>query len=65
MEHVTASYLWQEWDKKDWRYEGQHGFRPGYSCESQVITLGQDTADSLNNGDMIDPIIVGFLGLFD
>ena len=46
MEHVIASYLWQVWDKRDWLYEGQHGFRPGYSCESQVITVCQDIADS-------------------
>ena len=39
MEHVKASYLRQVWGKNDWLYEGQHGFRPGYSCESQVITV--------------------------
>jgi len=42
MEHVTASYLRPVWDKNDWLYEGQHGFRPGYSCESQVITVRQE-----------------------
>jgi len=50
LEHVTAGYLRQIWDKNDWLYEGQHGFRPGYSCESQVIqviTVCLDTADSL------------------
>jgi hypothetical protein len=50
MEHVIASYLREIWDKKDWIFEGQHGFRPGCSCESQVITVCQDIADSLNNG---------------
>jgi len=30
MEHVIASYVQQVWDKNDWLYEGQHGFRPGY-----------------------------------
>jgi hypothetical protein len=39
LEHVIASCLRQVWDKNDWIYEGQHGFRPGYSCESQVITV--------------------------
>jgi len=28
MEHVIASYIRQVWDKNDWLYEGQHGFRP-------------------------------------
>jgi hypothetical protein len=32
MEHVKAGYLKLLWDKNDWLYDGQHGFRPGYSC---------------------------------
>jgi len=36
MEHVIALYLKQVLDKRDWIYDGQHGFRPGYLCESQV-----------------------------
>ena len=56
MEHVTASYLRQVWDKNNWLYEGQYGFRPGYSCESKVITVCQDTADSLDNGDRIEAL---------
>jgi len=59
MEHVIASYLRQVWDKNNWLYEGQHGFRPGYSCESQVI------ADCLDNGDKIDAIKVDFSKAFD
>ena len=53
MEHVIATYLRQVWDKNDWLYEGQHGFRPGSSCESQVITVCQDIADPMDNGDRI------------
>jgi hypothetical protein len=64
-EHAIASYLRQVWDKNDWLYEGQHGFRPGYSCESQVITVCQDIADSVDNGNRIDAIIVDFSKAFD
>jgi len=53
------------WNKNDWLYVGQHGFRPGYSCESQVISVCQDIADSLNNGDRIDAIIIDFSKAFD
>jgi len=56
MEHVITSYLRQVWDKNDWLYEDKHGFRPGYSCESQVIKLCQDIVDCLDNGDRIDTI---------
>jgi hypothetical protein len=65
MEHAIASYLRQVWDKNDWLYEGQHGFRQGYSCESQVITVCQDVADALDNGDTIDAIIVDFSKALD
>jgi hypothetical protein len=54
MEHVIAGYLRQVWDKYDWLYDGQHGFRPGCSCESQVITVCQDIADSLDEEISID-----------
>jgi len=36
-----------------------------YSCESQVIAVCQDIADSLDNGDKIDAIIVDFSKAFD
>jgi len=65
MEHVIESYLRQVWVKNDWLYEGQHRFRPGYSWESQVITVCQDIADSLDNGDKIVVIIVDFSKAFD
>jgi hypothetical protein len=31
MKYVTAAYLGEIWDKKGWIFEGQHGFRPGFS----------------------------------
>jgi hypothetical protein len=65
MEHVIAGYLRQIWDKNDWLYDGQHGFRPGYSCESQVITVFQDLADSLDEGVSVDAIIIDFSKAFD
>jgi len=65
LEHVIAGYLRQVWDKNDWLYEGQHGFRLGYSCESQVITVGQDIADSLDEVVGIDVIIIDLSKAFD
>jgi hypothetical protein len=65
MEHVIASYLRQGWDKNDRLYEGKNGFRLEYSCKSQVITICQDTADSTDNGDRIDAIVIDFSKAFD
>ena len=50
MEHVRAGYLRQVWEMSGWLYDGQHSFRPGYSCESQLVKICQDFADSLDEG---------------
>ena len=64
IEQVIARYLRQVWKMSGWSYEGQHGFRPGYSCESQVVTVCQDIADSLDEGIRTDAIS-DFLNTFD
>ena len=51
--------------KNDWLYDGQHGFRPGYSSESQLITVCQDLADTLDKGVGIVAIITDFSKAFD
>jgi hypothetical protein len=48
-----------------WLYEGQHGVRSGYSCESQVVTVCQDIADLLDEGVRTDAIIIDFSKAFD
>ena len=63
--HVIVGYSRQDWDKNDWIYEKQHGFRPEYSCESQVITVCQDIADCLDEAVGIDAIIIDFSKVFD
>ena len=65
LEHVVAEYMRQIWDKNDWLHEGQHGFIPGYSCESKVIAVCQDIADSLDEGVGINAIIIDFPNAFD
>jgi hypothetical protein len=64
MLHVIASYPRKIWDM-NWLFDGKHGFRKGYSCESQVITVCQDIADSLDNGGRTDAITIDFSKAFD
>ena len=64
MEHVIAGYI-QVWEDRDWLYKAQHGFRPGYSCESQIITVCQDISDSLDEAARLDRIIKDFSKAFD
>ena len=65
LENVIAGYLWQVWDKNGWLYEGQYGFRQGYSCESQDIRLCEDIADFLDEWVSIDAITIDFSKAFD
>jgi len=46
-------------------YEGQRGIRPGYSCESQIITVCQDLSDSLDEAARLDSIIIDFPKAFN
>ena len=52
-------------DKNDWLYEGQHGFRPGYSCESQVITESWDKEVPLDEREGRDDLIIDISKAFD
>ena len=53
------------WKDRDWLYEGQHGFRPGYSSESRIITVCNDISDSLDEAIRLDAIIIDFSKAFD
>jgi hypothetical protein len=64
MEHVIAGYLRHIWDTSDWLHESQHGLRSVYSCESQVVTVCQDIADSLDEGVRTDAIVIDFSKAF-
>ena len=48
MEHIIAGYLREVSEMSGWLNKGQHDFRPGYSCESQLVMVCQDIADSLD-----------------
>ena len=65
MEHVIGGYLREVWKMSVWLYEGQHGFRAGYSCKSQVVMGHQNIADSLDKGLRIDAIIIDFSKAFN
>ena len=65
MEPIIAGYMRQVSENSDWLYERQHGFRPGYSCEGQIITVCQDISDSLDEATRLDEITINFSKAFD
>ena len=65
LDRVIAGYLRQVLDKNDLLYERQHGFGLGYSCGNQTTAVCQDIPDSLDEGFLIDAIIIDFYKAFD
>jgi hypothetical protein len=52
------------WEYSDWLYEGQHGFRPGYSCEGHKITVCLDISDSLDEASSVGAVLIDFSKAF-
>jgi hypothetical protein len=65
LKNVIAGYVRQVWDKNEWIYGEEHGFRPGYCCEIELITVSQDIADCLDKKVGIDAIVIDFFKAFD
>ena len=65
MEKLIAEYMTRVWGESKWLYGGQHGFRSGYSCESQITTLCQDIADIVDRGGRVDAVFIDFSKAFD
>jgi Reverse transcriptase (RNA-dependent DNA polymerase). len=65
VEHVIAGYLRQVSDRSEWLYVRQHGLRLGYLCESQIVTVHQDFANSLDEEGRIDALKIDFSNVFD
>jgi len=65
MGHVIAGYLREVWEMSGCLYEGQYGFRPGYSCKSQLIMICQHIMDSLDEGVRTGAKIIDFSKAFN
>jgi hypothetical protein len=65
MEHVIAGHLRQVSEMRWWLLDGQHGFRPGYLLENQVVTVYQYIEDSLDEELGTDAITTGFSKAFE
>ena len=45
--------------------ENQHGFRAGYSCATQFITLTEDVLHAVDHQKQVDIILLDFAKAFD
>ena len=65
LEHVIFSNIMDHCDENNILNDVQHGFRPGHSCETQLIITSQDVAHSLDQKEQVDAVALDFSKAFD
>ena len=65
LEHVIVSQTLKHLDKHAILHDCQHGFRARRSCETQLLTLTHELAESLDKRIQTDLIILDFSKAFD
>lgn len=65
MEHIIVKNITKFLEDNNFFYCYQHGFRKGYSCETQLAGLTHDILDNLDTGGQTDAIFLDFSKAFD
>lgn len=65
LEHIIVSNMMSYFDANNVLSPKQHGFRSKHSCETQLIGFSQEIADSLDQGQQTDVIVMDFSKAFD
>ena len=65
MERLIHSHLFSHLESLNILCEQQHGFRPGRSCESQLITTLNDITKTIDSGFQTDIIFLDLSKAFD
>ena len=65
LEHVVCRHLMCHLEKNNILTNLNHGFRSGFSCETQLLTTLNDLLQSYDQGKQIDVAILDFSKAFD
>ena len=65
MEHIIASNLIRHFNKNNFLYDLQHGFREKRSCEAQLIQLVEGLGRQLTLGNQTGIVLFDFSKAFD
>lgn len=65
LEHIIVKHLLDHFEKNNILTNLQHGFRSGYSCETQLLNTIDDLAEAYDNNIQIDIAILDFSKAFD
>lgn len=64
-EHIIYSNISKHLESNNILTPKQHGFRPGFSCETQLVSAIHDWAQALDNSTETDVVIFDFSKAFD
>ena len=65
MEHIIFHSIMDHAKCNNILIDNQHGFRSGFSCETQLILLVEDISYAMDNGFQTDVILLDFSKAFD
>ena len=65
IEHIIFSNVMDHYENNNVLVDVQHGFRPGRSCETQLLITAQDLNKSLDNKEQVDAVVLDFSKAFD
>lgn len=65
LEHVIYTQLISHLQNNNFFCPTQHGFRSGFSCETQLVEFTHDISASLNSAGQVDCIFLDFRKAFD
>ena len=65
MEHIICRHLMNHFENHNILTNLNHGFRTGFSCETQLLTTIDDLLTSYDQGKQIDVAILDFSKAFD
>lgn len=65
LEHIVASNVARHLENNDFFFPRQHGFRKGFSCDTQLIELTSDLFKNMDENYQTDCIFIDFSRAFD
>ena len=65
LEHIIFHSIMDHIQLNNILIDNQHGFRPGFSCQTQLISLMEDVSYTLDNQLQTDLILLDFSKAFD
>jgi len=65
MEHVVFHFIMGHLNRNNIINKHQHGFRPSYSCQNQLLLLTDDILRAMDNKKQVDLVFLDFCKAFD